>query len=127
MMLIGRRVLFVITVISSRDYLFFQLATQNFTALGMVIFLQWYLPLESRFASHVETFNEFTMLMLTYLLMCFSDFVPDTQMRSDIGLAYVSVNFSNIGFHVFLMLGTSILQVKTNCRRKMMRRKALRE
>ena len=127
MMLIGRRVLFVITVISSRDYLFFQLATQNFTALGMVIFLQWYLPLESKFASHVETFNEFTMLMLTYLLMCFTDFVPDALMRSTLGLAYISVNFSNIGFHVFLMLGTSLLQVKTNCRRKMIRRKALRE
>ena len=127
MMLIVRRVLFVITVISARDYLFFQLATQNFTALGMVIFLQWYLPLESKFASHVETFNEFTMLMLTYLLMCFTDFVPDAHMRSDVGLAYVSVNFSNIGFHVFIMLGTSLLQVKTNCRRKMIRRKKLRE
>ena len=127
MMLIVRRVTFVITVIFARDHLFFQLAAQNFTALGMMIFLQWYKPLDSKQAVNVETFNECTMLLLTYHLICFTDFVPDPAMRSDLGLSYIYTNFTNIGFHVVLMLGTSISGVKTNCRRKMLRKKNLKE
>ena len=47
LIMIGRRVVFVLVVCLAGEHLFFQLASQNFVALGMIIFYQWFNPLES--------------------------------------------------------------------------------
>ena len=84
----------------------------------MVVFLQWYKPMESRFANNVETFNECTILVLTYFLFCFTDYVPESEMRSELGEYYNYVNFSNIGVHFFLMISSTIMQMRQACLRR---------
>jgi hypothetical protein len=57
----------------------------------------------------MEIMNEETVLILTYLLMCFTDFVPDPETRSDVGRVYMLVAITNIGVHlIFLAMGTLI-------------------
>ena len=72
-----RRVGFVLLVLHVRETLWAQLAAQNFVSLGMVIYLQWYKPFEQNFNNNIETFNEATALVMTYFLLCFTDFVPE--------------------------------------------------
>lgn len=67
------------------------------------------------------------MLMMNYLLMCFTDFVPDAAVRSEIGYYYIYINFSNIGFHIINMLFTSAIGCKNNCRLKSLRKKNMKE
>ena len=112
-----RRLIFVIFVIVLKDYLWGQLAMQNFVSLGMVIFLQLYKPLESNFANNIETFNEATVILMTYFLMCFTDFVPDAETRSELGNYYNGVSLGNIVVHMLIMLGGSLLAVRLRCRR----------
>ena len=76
-LLLARRAIFVATVIYLADFTWAQLAIQNFVSLGAVIFIMWYKPMRSNRANRVEVFNECTILLLNYLLMCFTDFVPD--------------------------------------------------
>ena len=67
-MFFARRLAFVFFVIVMKDILWGQLAMQNFISLGMCIFLQLYKPLESNFANNIETFNEITVIVMTYFL-----------------------------------------------------------
>ena len=73
------------------------------TTVLMIIFLQWTKPLESEFATNMETFNEFVSLMILYLLMCFSDFVGDPMIRNDCGKAFVAVFIFYVAVHMSIL------------------------
>ena len=47
----------------------------------MIIILQWFNPLKSRSDVNMETFNEYTTLVIIILFMCMTDFVLDLNMR----------------------------------------------
>ena len=124
MLFFFRRIAFIIVVLRYRETLIMQLAVQNSISLFIVIYLQWYKPLESRFANNIETFNEMTALALTYFLFCFTDFVPEPETRNDLGSYYNYVSFSNIGVHIVIMLSVSFSQVKLSCRKRYYAKKA---
>ena len=84
----------------------------------MIIFIQWYAPYESKYANNMETFNEFTIVLLNYLLMCFSDFVPSASTRHDIGFFYISIGLGNISVHVLIIIGALFVALRTCLRRK---------
>ena len=73
----------------------------------MCIYLQWYRPFASNFVNNIETFNECTILVLTYFLFCFSDFVPDPETRSNLGFYYISTSFFNMLVNMFIMMKDS--------------------
>ena len=72
-----RRIAFVLTVLFMGDFVLGQLAILCYTSLIMCFLVQWFKPLESRFANDIETFNEVTMLVLLYPLFCLTDFMND--------------------------------------------------
>ena len=90
----------------------------NCISLGMLIYLQWYRPFENDAANNIETFNELTVIFLTYFLFCFTDFVPEPEIRSDLGSYYNYVTFTNIAVHMFLMLRSSFSAIRLKIRRK---------
>ena len=65
-------------------------------------------PFEEARLHQIEVFNECTILLLTYLLLLFSDLVPTASIRSDIGLFYMSVSFGNIAVHLYLLLSVNL-------------------
>ena len=118
-----RRIAFIIVVLRYRETLIMQLAVQNFLSLLIVIYLQWYKPLETKYLNDIETFNEVTALVLTYFLFCFTDFVPEPEMRNNLGSYYNYVSFSNIGVHISFMLITSIISIRVSIRARCHKRK----
>lgn len=54
---------------------------------------------------------------MTYILICFTDFVPEAEMRDKLGNYYNYVNFSNIAVHIFIMVRTSILAIILSCKK----------
>ena len=62
-------------------------------------------PLESKFANGFELFNEWTIMVVMYHMICFSDAVGGYETQSAIGyscIAVVLLNISiNLGFIVF--------------------------
>ena len=119
-----RRVAFIVVVLCYRETLIMQLGVQNFISLLIVIYLQWYMPFESRFMNNIETFNELTALVLTYFLFCFTDFVAEPETRNDLGAYYNYVSFTNIGVHISIMLYDSFKKIKLSCKRRYYARKA---
>ena len=58
----------------------------------MVTYLTNVKPLETPFANKMEVFNEYTIILLTYGIMCFTDLVPDPKTRFLIGWYLLLLN-----------------------------------
>ena len=72
----------------------------------MISFLLTIWPQESFFAERMAVMNECTVLLLSYGMMCFTEFVPEPETRRKlIGPFYIIVVLANILIHlIFLVL-----------------------
>ena len=87
-----------------------------------MIFLQWYMPLKSKRANNLETFNECTLLFLTYLMWCFSDFVGEAETRNKLGFWFIAICLSNVAVHIVMMAYKSIRRSIKKCKLKKLRK-----
>ena len=90
----------------------------------MIIYLGHVWPLETPSATKMEILNECTIIMLTYGLMMFTDFVPDPETRFAIGWSYMAISLGNILVHLILLFRASGKQVKNSCKRKLQKSNA---
>jgi len=86
-------------------------------SLAIIGYLAFFKPLESPLDLGLEIFDEWTILNLTYMLMCFSDFVPEEVTRSYIGWFYIAVSTANILVHLIIILRSSTYKLKLVFRR----------
>ena len=77
----ARRIALIVSVLLVGDYLWVQLAIQFAFSTTMLIYLMHVWPLETSFATKMEVFNECTIIVLHYGLMCFTDYVPEPSTR----------------------------------------------
>ena len=119
-----RRILFVFIALVMREYFWVQLASINFVALGAVIFIMWARPLETRQANISETFNDCTLLVITYHLWCFTDIIPKPETRNYLGFTFIGTSLGNIVIHLISMLLSSLARAKLECKRRRLIREA---
>jgi len=81
---LGRRMAFIASVIFLDSFLWAQLAIQIMISVFMIIFLLTFWPLETFFAVRMAVMDECTVLFLSYAMMCFTDFVPEPETRSEV-------------------------------------------
>ena len=89
----------------------------------MIIYLFHVWPMETRFATKMEVFNECTLILLAYGLLMFTDFVDDAKMRFQIGYAYLGVNIANLSVHLTILMVGTVLQIRQACRRRIYNKK----
>ena len=124
MIFFARRIIFVLSVIQISDFLWFQLATQTIVSVTLVAFIWTYDCFNSAQLKWIETVNEITIILLTYILFCFTDFVADPQTRNDLGLVYIFISLLNITGHILIMLCQSLYSIKKAVQRRIKKQKA---
>jgi hypothetical protein len=60
-------------------------------------------------------FNEIIIMLTLYCIMCFSDFVSDVQMRSNVGLVGILIVGSHLFGHVIFMVKDNATKLKRYC------------
>ena len=75
--------------------------TQFAFCTGVIIFVNFWKPLETPFANNMATLDEVTIMLILYCLMHFTSYVDNPYLRSDWGIAYIT----------FLCIFTSIHMV----------------
>ena len=88
-------------------------------AISVLFSFYLFSQLHSRDSIRTETFNELTTLLLIYLLMCFSDFVSDPELRNKLGYIYIGVIFTNIATHLLILIYTNLIAAKLSIRKKL--------
>ena len=83
---------------------------QLYSSLFMSMYLSQFHPLETPFANKMELMNEATTILLTYCLMCFTQFLGDPTSRDMVGFYYLGINMLNVlTYLTFLILANCII------------------
>ena len=107
-----RRLLFCLVLVFWVDVFWPQVAIQLMASTCIIILLQWNRTLTSNFATNMETFNEVISLIILYILLCFSDWVPDPETRNDCGKVFIAV----VGFYLLVHIYQLLADVFRRCR-----------
>ena len=117
-----RRLIFICSVILLRNNILALILIQ----VGMIQFQLAVLHLlrtfETKASLWKQTQDECTYLLLIYVLMCFTNFVPDPEQKSQLGIAYISIMFTNIGLHFITLIRSTISYIVISIKRCFVRR-----
>ena len=91
----------------------------------VIIILMWFKPLNSIWNVKMETFNEYTSVVIIILFMCMSDFVPDLDMKHTIGKVYIAVIVLFVVVHIAPMLWTRVKRLQLSMKRLYNRSKCI--
>ena len=123
MFLLIRRVAFTIVVFCMADLLVFQLLTLIGCAMTNAVYHLALWPQEKNRDNKLEVYNEITILLLLYHLMCFSDMVPQHQIRYSIGYSYIVCACTDICLHLVLILRENIKVIRLKIKKKIFEKK----
>ena len=101
-----------LTIVFWNDFFFGQISIQFGIGICMIIFLQWVRPLESNFATNLETFNEVINLFTFYLLLSFSDFVGEAETRGYCGWFFIGVTCFFAAVHFCILASDSFRKLR---------------
>jgi len=74
------------------------------SSVMMISFLISVKPFSEPFLNRIEIFNEMALLVSSYFMFLFTDFVEDAQLRSKLGWAYIGIIAAMIGVNWTCML-----------------------
>ena len=113
-----RRLLFMASVIFYADFTWSQIALQFNSSFAMVIYLGHVWPFESHSITRIEIFNELASILLCYMMLCFTDWIPTAQMRYKLGWVYILVISMHLGTHLVLMIKNTYITAKEKARER---------
>ena len=103
-----RRIAFVLSIMFLSEYLLWQLSIQIVNSLVIIIMLLVWKPLNSTFANIKEVFNEFTILLMSYIILSFTGAESDPEKRAMLGRCLIGLSSSNILFHLIILFVDTI-------------------
>jgi len=86
-----RRLIVGVTIAFFRTYYFVQLEILMTSSLFCLCFIVLFKPYKTRLNNTVEILNESFVILTVYMIHGFSWFVPNRQVRYNIGWGYISV------------------------------------
>ena len=113
-----KRLLIACTIISAKDYLWVQITSLHLMNLISAIYTLQCSPLATKKSHAFEVFNDCTLLVLTYCLLCFTDFIPEEDTRHKLGYVFITVSLGNIALHLVFILLETFLLAKLRCKRR---------
>ena len=82
---------------------------------------------DTRYLVAMDAFNEIKLLAVMYHLMCFSQFVPDPDVRFNIGYSCAAMVVFGLATNMFQLFVNPIYLIKAYCRKRHFIRKAKKE
>ena len=83
------------------------------------------MPFDTLLMNITEIVNEMTVLIVAYLLMCFSDFITSPHRETDVGWALIILILVNILFNIVVLLYVVIRKAILYFRRYQARKAAM--
>ena len=113
-----RRLTFCIVIIFWIDFLWGQVAIMCMISVALIIFNNLAQPMESRFATNMENFNEMIALCVLYIMMSLSDGNPNVAVRQVFGTFFIGVICLYLGVHISLLFIDVCYKVKFAIKKK---------
>ena len=120
-----RRVLFVVGVCALIEYPVYQVFLFLLPTLAVMAVLALVRPLEDRTTNLLEIYNSFTILCMSYCLLCFTEFVLDPGARYQMGFVMVILTVKNICVNLYVVGSGPARMCKLRCKSRWLRRKQI--
>ena len=93
-----------------------------FISTFYIIVVGWVQPFESKLANRLETFTECITLGTLYLLMLFTDFVPESETRYAMGFVFIALVLLFAAVHLTVLAIESFKSLRSCIIRRYVRR-----
>ena len=98
-----RRIIFALAILFSRSPTFQLMFYYILPTLAVLVLLGWVKPMQSQFFNVLEFYNNGSVILLAYCLLCLTAFVPDPVTRNYIGYVMVVLTFQNLFVNLYLI------------------------
>ena len=119
---LGRRILFAIGAIFLVNYPTFQIHLFIFPTVAVLMMVGLAEPLPTPFENKQEVYNNFTILVLQYCLLCFTEFVPKAETRYNMGYLMILLTIQNIVISLVFIAVPPIRMIRLRIKRCQVRR-----
>jgi len=106
-----RRIVLAMTVVLLDDVLVIQFFIFIMSSIFQIILVGFIMPYKKKRHNLSEMINEVVTIFIMYHIFCFTSWVPDANIRYNIGYSCLVFNFLNLGFNLVQMLGCTLLDV----------------
>jgi hypothetical protein len=107
-----RRLIFALTAVLLKSQPSLQVAFTCFQSILVIIYVGHVKPFEIPLLNTMEVVNEVTILIATYHLFLFTDYVEDPNTQYNIGWSMIGVTALNILINMGVMVWSSFRQLK---------------
>ena len=122
-----RRITFTASIFFLDKYVTFQIITYFMATLAVMMIIGLVEPLQTKQENTVELLNNFDLLLITYSLFSFTDFVPDPDARYLMGYFLIFITVKQISINL-LLIGISTFKssqfwIKKKCAQRAAKKK----
>lgn len=114
-----RRISLIIMSIMLMNYPIFNILLQLVISVTVISYLLSFKIFKDNRFTNLEIFNEVCSLATLYLVLFFTDFVRDVDLRYLVGWLFIVVVSFNIGVHAFLMAKDTCIQFAGKCKSRL--------
>lgn len=107
-----RRLTFCIVIVFWIEFLWGQVAIMCMISVALIIYNNLAQPMESRFATNMENFNEMIALGVLYIMMALSDGNPNVVTRQIFGGIFIGVVCFYLAVHISILFIDICYKVK---------------
>ena len=86
-----------------------------------MIYLGYVWPFESNFITKMEIFNEIAAIMLCYIMLCFTDWIPRASTRYQTGWVFIGLICTHLSIHLGILILNSYFNAKQKAKQKIYR------
>ena len=72
--------------------------------------------METKFDGAIEIFNEVITILICYMMICLTDFIPEPETRYSVGFIYITILGLHFLTHIVAILTPPILKLRDRIR-----------
>ena len=122
----ARRLAYAAILINLLAHNYFQVQLVVVKAFLFMLYIGSLRPYESKLANFVEFFNEVVSTLCAYILVTFTEYVPDAQTRYEYGWLIIVAIMCMIVVNLVIICYSTIANCIYKCKLRCLRRKAIK-
>jgi len=89
------------------------------TSVFCVVYAYSYLPFKETLSSHLEVFNEITLMTMSYMTLSYTDYQLDVYLKYRTGWVMIHLFLFNLLINILIILGKVFMGLKKKfCKKK---------
>jgi len=86
--------------------------------VGLLIYLVKWMPMDAKRYNFLAIFNECVLLICSYMLLLFTEYVPSPELRYYFGNYLLYLLYTNFGLNIAVLAYDIVCIIRMHCKRK---------